>query len=221
MEKSAGLMGLEGCGAFLEGFGLFNVYKPKCKAHTPVQIFSHIATSNNTTNDELPNKNGQPPGNPSPTTSLQGNNSTDQPPQMDKPNTTKTTLWPANGSTPQPTCFMACWTSSRVNHITGLGPLPHPSPKKRKRATICSQSSNGGGALSPTTPSPPRSDAGADAASDGNRGGKEHDPAKFSLVKPDSVCKSLHTIADTFLDGWVRKEIWQMGWKATQYFLKA
>ncbi|PLW24980.1 hypothetical protein PCASD_26436 [Puccinia coronata f. sp. avenae] len=47
------------------------------------------------------------------------------------------------------------------------------------------------------------------------------DPDTFSLVKPDSICEEIHQIANTFLVGHVKKEKWQIGWTAMEYFLNA
>ncbi|PLW29938.1 hypothetical protein PCANC_25291 [Puccinia coronata f. sp. avenae] len=47
------------------------------------------------------------------------------------------------------------------------------------------------------------------------------DPNTFSLVKPDSIREEIHRIANTFLVGRVKKEKWQIGWTAMEYFLNA
>ncbi|PLW20649.1 hypothetical protein PCASD_17115 [Puccinia coronata f. sp. avenae] len=145
-----------------------------------------------------------------------------------------------------PTGWVLCLTSARSHNST---PPPSGSPQKRKRKNSrCNPC--GTSASTPKSRNHSDSSLLSDAESKSNynedsdnnpdhqsvppalnldntngqppaRSSSPIDPDTFSLVKPDSICEEIHQIANTFLVGHVKKEKWQIGWTAMEYFLNA
>ncbi|PLW47989.1 hypothetical protein PCANC_09370 [Puccinia coronata f. sp. avenae] len=145
-----------------------------------------------------------------------------------------------------PTGRVLCLTSARSHNST---PPPSGSPQKRKRKNSrCNPC--GTSASTPKSRNHSDSSLLSDAESKSNynedsddnpdhqsvppasnldntngqppaRSSSPIDPDTFSLVKPDSICEEIHQIANTFLVGHVKKEKWQIGWTAMEYFLNA